>query len=101
MIEYRCPKCRKMHFKADGPIAQRVVVRCRKTCGDVTPVASSGGFMVRVYRCEACRREQTCVNPTNDRAYCIPCGTPTLAIIAEHDLSATERQAIEPLWSSR
>lgn len=99
-VEYRCPRCRRLAFKASGPVTVAVEVRCTKCRQKVAPVSESD-LVIRTYRCSSCRREQTCVNPVNDRAICIPCGTPTLSIVAE--LNGQSPPRAEPRaeeWSS-
>lgn len=103
MIRYECPTqgCGKLLLKAGGVITVRVETRCRGCGKSVEPRPASGGVVIRAYRCSRCSREQTCVDPVDDRVVCIPCGTPTLVIVGETRPESPARAEPANVWTSR
>lgn len=84
MLDYRCPTegCRKLLFRANGPLVRRIELPC-KGCGQIVAPERADSPMHRTYRCTGCGRTQHCERPKHDRTYCIVCGTATLVIVAE------------------
>ena len=73
MIEYRCPGCRDLAFKADTPIhGGPVRVKCRGCRTVVTPRIS--GPLYAEYECRRCRVRSVRIAAPDSLSFCVPCG---------------------------
>lgn len=98
MIDYRCPRCRKKFFEAEGPLDVRVVTVCKRCDGArVTPIADAGPVFQRTCRCEDCGRTQIIDCPVDESMVCMVCGTRTLVVVDEvrPPLATKDEQARE------
>jgi len=92
-VEYRCPTqgCTEKFFEAAPGVV--VKAKCRKCKSLVIPAAVQGAVLHRMYQCSGCKRKQTVDLPTNERTFCMVCGTPSLVIIDEVRIGIGQRPA--------
>ena len=84
MLDHICPRCGKKAFEADGSVPMRIHWKCPRCDFVGPPVPRNHETPIhQTLRCSKCGRIQHLERPVADRTYCIVCGTPTLAVIAE------------------
>jgi ribosomal protein S27E len=76
-LEYRCPQCGWLAFKAGAFVRTKIEIKCRGCGGLVEPVPQGRPRHVE-YECTRCLRSMHVENPVSDRVYCVVCGTATL-----------------------
>lgn len=93
MLDYRCPACDALQFRADGPLVRTVEIKCRRCSTTIEPKHVSQPLH-RTYRCSECGRTNHVERPEQDKTHCIVCGTPTLVIVSETPGGVKEREKV-------
>lgn len=92
-LDYRCPKCSALMFRADGAVPVRIEVMCKRCKQVVEPQSLDTSWHV-TFECTNCHRRQHCERPKHERSYCIVCGTHSLKIVAQKPSEAPSPVAV-------